>query len=194
MDTPVLVVGLGNPGAEYRETRHNAGAMLAERLAEKLRAPWRNEKKFFSELAIGRLGNCKVVVCKPQTYMNLSGEAVGAVSRFYRIPPDKVMIVADDADLPLGTIRMKPSGGSGGHNGIASVATHLGTQDFPRVKIGIARPEQKVRDIAGHVLGTFSPDERQLLEKALLRAETQLECWLNESLQKAMSLYNGAAE
>lgn len=194
MDTPVLVVGLGNPGAEYRETRHNAGAMLADRLADRLGARWRMEGKFFSELAIGRFGDWRVIVCKPQTYMNLSGEAVGAVSRFYRISPDRVMVAADDADLPLGTIRMKPSGGTGGHNGLASVTSHLGTQDFPRIKIGIARPDQKVRDIAGHVLGNFPPEERQRMEKALQRAGLQLECWLKEGLQKAMSLYNGAAD
>jgi PTH1 family peptidyl-tRNA hydrolase len=194
MDTPVLVVGLGNPGAEYRETRHNAGAMLAEMLAEKLGASWRMEGKFFSELAIGRFGGWRVIVCKPQTYMNLSGEAVSAVSRFYRIPPDRVMVAADDADLPLGTIRMKPSGGAGGHNGLVSMISHLGTQNFPRIKIGIARPEQKVRDIAGHVLGNFSPEERQNMGKTLHRAGLQLECWLKEGLQKAMSLYNGAAD
>jgi peptidyl-tRNA hydrolase, PTH1 family len=194
MDTSVLIVGLGNPGKEYRETRHNAGAMLAEKFAAKLGAAWRMESKFFSEIATGRLGDWRVIVCKPQTFMNLSGEAAGAVSRFHRIAPDRVMVVADDADLPLGTIRMKPSGGSGGHNGLASVSEHLGTREFPRLRIGIARPDQKVRDIAGHVLGGFSPEERERLEKAMKRAESQLECWLNDGLQKAMSLYNGSAE
>jgi PTH1 family peptidyl-tRNA hydrolase len=124
--------------------------------------------------------------------MNLSGEAVAAVSRFYQITTDQILVVADDADLPLGAIRMRPSGGAGGHNGLASVIQQLGTQEFPRQRIGVARPVQAVRDIASHVLGVFSPDEQVRLNEVLQLADRQMQCWLEESLGKAMSLFNRA--
>jgi len=190
MTPPVLIVGLGNPGDEYRHTRHNAGAMVLDRFAANRCSGWRKERKFFSELATGECGGRKVLCVKPLTYMNLSGEAVVAMSRFHRIPPEQIMVVADDADLPLGAIRMRPSGGTGGHNGLASVIQHLGTQDFPRQRIGVARPAQSVRDIASYVLGVFSPDEQARLSEVLEQADRQLQCWLEESLGKAMSLYN----
>ena len=126
MTPPVMIVGLGNPGDEYRGTRHNAGAMVVDRFAASRFSGWRKERKFFSELATGDCGGRKVVCVTPLTYMNLSGEAVAALSRFYRITPDQILVVADDADLPLGAIRMRPSGGAGGHNGLASVIQHFG--------------------------------------------------------------------
>ena len=190
MTPPVLIVGLGNPGDDYRGTRHNAGAMVVDRFAANRCSGWRKERKFFAELATGECGGRKVVCVKPQTYMNLSGEAVATVSRFYRIAPDQIMVVADDADLPLGAVRMKPSGGTGGHNGLASVIQHLGTQEFPRQRIGVARPVQEVRDIASHVLGVFTPDEQVMLNEVLQLADRQLQCWLEETLAKAMSLFN----
>lgn len=190
MTPPVLIVGLGNPGDDYRGTRHNAGAMVVDRFAANRCSGWRKERKFFAELATGECSGRKVVCVKPQTYMNLSGEAVAAVSRFYRIAPDQIMVVADDADLPLGAVRMKPSGGTGGHNGLASVIQHLGTQEFPRQRIGVARPVQEVRDIASHVLGVFTPDEQVMLNEVLQLADRQLQCWLEETLAKAMSLFN----
>lgn len=188
------MAGLGNPGARYQNTRHNAGALLAERIARKQHVGWRSEPKFFSEICEVRIGGKKVLLCKPQTYMNLSGEGVGSASRFYRISPDRVLVVVDDADLPLGTLRMKPSGGAGGHHGLESIAKHLGTNGFPRIRLGIARPDQTVRDIAGHVLGAFSEEELGRFERVLDRAEQQVLCLLSEGLQKAMNLYNGAAE
>jgi PTH1 family peptidyl-tRNA hydrolase len=194
MDGPVLLAGLGNPGARYQNTRHNAGALLAERIARRQRVGWRSEPKFFSEICEVRIGGKKVLLCKPQTYMNLSGEGVGSASRFYRISPDRVLVVVDDADLPLGTLRMKPSGGAGGHHGLESIAKHLGTNGFPRIRLGIARPDQTVRDIAGHVLGAFSEEELGRFERVLDRAEQQVVCLLSDGLQKAMNLYNGTAE
>ena len=190
MTPPALIVGLGNPGDEYRHTRHNAGAMVVDRFAANRCSGWRNERKFFAELATGECGGRKVLCVKPQTYINLSGEAVVAVSRFYRIPPEQVLVVADDADLPLGAVRMRPSGGFGGHHGLESVIRHLGTQEFPRQRIGVARPTQAVRDIASHVLGSFSVEESAALDEVLVRAERQIECWLEEGLAKAMSLFN----
>ena len=188
------MAGLGNPGARYQNTRHNAGALLAERIARRQRVGWRSEPKFFSEICEVRIGGKKVLLCKPQTYMNLSGEGVGSASRFYRISPDRVLVVVDDADLPLGTLRMKPSGGAGGHHGLESIAKHLGTNGFPRIRLGIARPDQTVRDIAGHVLGAFSEEELGRFERVLDRAEQQVVCLLSDGLQKAMNLYNGTAE
>lgn len=190
MTPSVMIVGLGNPGDEYRDTRHNAGAMVVDRFAANRCSGWRKERKFFAELATGECGGRKVLCVKPLTYMNLSGEAVAAVSRFHRITPEQIMVVADDADLPLGAVRMRPSGGTGGHNGLASVIQHLGTQDFPRQRIGVARPAQSVRDIASYVLGVFSADEQARLNDVLHVAERQLQCWLEESLGKAMSLHN----
>jgi PTH1 family peptidyl-tRNA hydrolase len=194
MDGPFLVVGLGNPGARYRNTRHNAGALLVERIASTHGQGWRNESKFFSELAEVRIGGKKVLLCKPQTFMNLSGEAVVAVSRFYRIDEGSILVGVDDADLPVGTLRLKPSGGSGGHHGLDSIAEHLGSRSFPRLRLGIARPAASVRDIAGHVLGEFSGDERAHFERVLQRAESQVETTVRDGLQKAMNLYNGEVE
>lgn len=188
------MAGLGNPGARYQNTRHNAGALLAERIARRQRVEWRSEPKFFSEICEVRIGGKKVLLCKPQTFMNLSGEGVGAASRFLRISAERVVVAVDDADLPLGTLRMKPSGGAGGHHGLESVAKHLGTNGFPRMRLGIARPDQSVRDIAGHVLGVFSEEELRRFERVLDRAEQQVLCLLSEGLQKAMNLYNGTAE
>jgi PTH1 family peptidyl-tRNA hydrolase len=194
MDGPFLVVGLGNPGARYRNTRHNAGALLVERIASTHGQGWRNESKFFSELAEVRIGGKKVLLCKPQTFMNLSGEAVVAVSRFYRIDDGSILVGVDDADLPMGTLRLKPSGGSGGHHGLDSIAEHLGSRAFPRLRLGIARPASSVRDIAGHVLGEFSGDERAHFDRVLQRAESQVETTVRDGLQKAMNLYNGEVE
>lgn len=190
MNPPVLIAGLGNPGDEYRHTRHNAGAMVVDRFAANRCSGWRNERKFFAELATGEHGGRKVLCIKPLTYMNLSGEALAAVCRFHRIPVGQVLVVADDADLPLGALRMRPSGGFGGHHGLESVIQHLGSREFPRQRIGVARPEQAVRDIASHVLGDFLPQEAGVLAEVLERAERQIECWLDDGLAKAMSLFN----
>lgn len=186
-----LIAGLGNPGAEYAYTRHNAGFMLADRLASRWGWRWRLEKKFFAELAEGVVAGRSVMLCKPQTFMNCSGESVGPLTGFHKIQPADVLVVVDDADLPLGTVRMKPEGSPGGHHGLESVEEHLGTRGFPRVRLGIARPKQAVRDIAGHVLGRFTADECVIWEKVLDRAVEQAETWLSDGAAKAMNLYNG---
>ncbi|MFM8357707.1 MAG: aminoacyl-tRNA hydrolase, partial [Verrucomicrobiota bacterium] len=144
-----LIVGLGNPGEAYRETRHNAGFMVVDRLAGRYRAGWRVERKFFAEVAEVDLGPGRVRLCKPQTFMNASGESVGPLARFHRVPAEQVLVVSDDADLPLGTLRLRPGGSSGGHHGLWSVEQHLGSRGFLRQRVGIARPAQAVRDIAG---------------------------------------------
>ena len=191
MEPMHLVVGLGNPGADYAKTRHNAGFLLVEKLASQWQAGWNNERKFVARMAKADHSGKKILLCEPQTFMNLSGEAVAAVQQFYQLPLEKILVVVDDADLPLGEIRLRPDGGSGGHHGLDSVAQHLGSKKYARLRIGIGR-KNEARQITGHVLGKFSADESGLLEKVLDRAADQIECWLTAGLQKAMSQFNGA--
>ncbi|KAB2662380.1 MAG: aminoacyl-tRNA hydrolase [Verrucomicrobia bacterium] len=187
-----LIVGLGNPGSEYQDTRHNAGFMLADALAKSWGAGWRLERKFFAMVAEATVGGRRVLLCKPQTYMNASGEAVGPLVRFHRVEPDRVLVLVDDADLTLGVVRLRPEGSPGGHHGLESVEQHLGTRGYPRLKLGIARPMQGVRDITGHVLGRFAADEREVWQRVLERAGRQSETWLADGISRAMSLYNGS--
>lgn len=188
-----LIVGLGNPGGEYARTRHNAGFMLADLLAERWRVAWGAAKKFQSRVAKAQRAGRPVVLCEPQTFMNASGEAVGAVMKFYQLPTAKLVVAVDDADLPLGEIRMRPGGSSGGHHGLESIEQHLGSREFVRLRIGIGR-ETGAREITGHVLGRLSAGELAVMEKVLVRAADQLECWLANGLQKAMSQFNGVIE
>lgn len=185
-----LIVGLGNPGAEYAHTRHNAGFMLADVLVRRWRAEWSAGKKFHARTAKAECGGRRVVVCKPQTYMNLSGAAVGAVVGFYRLPMGNLIVAVDDADLALGEIRLRPRGSSGGHHGLESIEQHLGSREFARLRIGIGRQAGK-REITGHVLGRLEPGELTVMEKVLARAADQVDCWLAHGLQKAMSQFNG---
>ena len=190
MEDRHLIVGLGNPGAEYAKTRHNAGFMLVELLAKHWQADWNNEKKFQSRVAKAERDGKRLVLCEPQTFMNLSGEAVGALVKFYQLPLTKLVVAVDDADLPLGEIRLRPSGSSGGHHGLESIEQHLGSREYARLRIGIGRKDSR-REIAGHVLGKLSPTEMVLMEKVLVRAAGQVECWLAHGLPKAMSQFNG---
>ena len=188
-----LIVGLGNPGADYAKTRHNAGFALVERLAARWRAGWANERKFAARIARAECRGKRVLLCQPQTFMNASGEAVGALVNYYRLPLADVLVTMDDADLPLGEIRLRPGGGSGGHHGLESIAGHLGSTDFARLRIGIGRVDER-REITGHVLGRFSAGEVELMEKVLDRAVGQAECWLAEGIDKAMNRFNGNVE
>jgi PTH1 family peptidyl-tRNA hydrolase len=192
MENIFLIVGLGNPGADYARTRHNAGFLLVEKLAGQWRANWTKERKFQARVARAERGGKVVLLAEPQTFMNLSGESVGALMKFYQLPPERILVVVDDADLPLGEIRLRPGGGTGGHHGLESVMQHTGSREYARLRIGIGRKDAS-RQIAGHVLGKFSPDESGLLDKVLERAAGQLECWLDAGIQKAMSQFNGAA-
>ena len=139
MENLFLVAGLGNPGMEYARTRHNAGFLLVERLAQDWGANWTAEKKFSSRLAKAERSGRKFVLCQPQTFMNASGAALKSLADYFRLPPEKILVVVDDADLPFGEIRLRGSGSSGGHHGLESVEEHLGTRDFPRLRIGIGR-------------------------------------------------------
>ena len=191
MESLFLIVGLGNPGADYAQTRHNAGFLLVERLAEQWRAHWELERKFKSRVARAECDGRRVLLVQPQTFMNLSGEAVGAVAGFYRVPPPQVLVAVDDADLPLGELRLRQSGSSGGHHGLESVEQHLATREYPRLRIGIGRRDPAVREITGHVLGKFGVEEKELFAQVLAQASAQTECWLGAGIQKAMSQYNG---
>lgn len=193
MENIFLIVGLGNPGADYAKTRHNAGFLFVEKLAVLWKCDWANERKFVARVAKTERGGRKILLCEPQTFMNLSGEAVGALVNFYQVPLANVLVAVDDADLPFGEIRLRPGGGSGGHHGLDSVTQHLGAKDYARLRIGIGRTDG-AREITNYVLGKFDSSESATLEKVLDRAHKQIECWLNDGLQKAMSLFNGKVE
>lgn len=191
MESLYLIAGLGNPGERYANTRHNAGFILLDALAERFGVAWSENSSMRSRLAQARDGERKIWLCQPQTFMNDSGVAVQAVQGYYRVPLENVMIVVDDADLPIGEIRLRGSGGTGGHHGLESVEKHLGSRQYARLRVGIGRQRQEVRQITGHVLGQFAANERQLLDKVLKRASDQIDCWLKRGLEVAMSQFNG---
>jgi PTH1 family peptidyl-tRNA hydrolase len=193
MENQHLIVGLGNPGAEYSRTRHNAGFQVLARLGESWRAGWAYEKKFNARLARLERANRRIFLCEPQTYMNASGEAVRAIADFYRVPVAGLLVVVDDADLPLGEIRLRPGGSSGGHHGLESIEQHLGTREYARQRIGIGR-QDGARQITDFVLGRFNSTELAVLDKVLSVASLQAEAWLESGIQKAMSQFNGTVD
>jgi len=190
MEDSHLIVGLGNPGAEYARTRHNVGFMLVELLARRWGAAWKREKKFQALVAPAVVAGKRAWLAEPQTFMNLSGESVGALMRFRRLELVRLLVAVDDADLPLGEIRLRSRGSSGGHHGLESIEQHLGAREFARLRIGIGRQDGR-REIAGHVLGKLGSTEFSVMEKVLPRAADQVECWLAHGVSKAMSQFNG---
>ena len=191
MENLRLIVGLGNPGREYAHTRHNAGFMVLDQLAEHWKARWAREKKFAARVAKANWDSERLILCEPETFMNASGEAVGALAAFYRVPVDRLLVVVDDADLPIGEIRLRARGSSGGHHGLESIEQHLATREFARLRIGIGRGQTTVRQITGHVLAEFSRAERELMDKVVARACDQVECWTQDGILQAMNRYNG---
>ncbi|NLG99895.1 MAG: aminoacyl-tRNA hydrolase [Chloroflexi bacterium] len=186
---PYLLVGLGNPGREYRENRHNAGFMVIDKLCKETGISLsRMQSKAL--VGVGTIEGKRVVLAKPQTFMNLSGQAVGGLVRFYKIPLEQVLVIYDDLDLPFGTIRLRPGGGAGGQKGVASVIQHLGTQDFARIRVGIGRPPGQ-RDASGYVLQDFSASEQKILDEILDRAAAAARVFVAEGLDIAMNQYNG---
>ena len=183
-----LIVGLGNPGAKYEHTRHNMGFLTVERLAEKLGVKL-NKVKFKSAYNTVTFAGCKCLVMKPQTYMNLSGEAVREAAQFYKIPADHVLVIYDDISLPVGKLRVRPTGSAGGHNGIKNIIAHLGTQDFPRVKIGVAAPAD-AGEMIDWVIGVPSQAERKVLAEMFEKASDAAECIITDGCQKAMNRFN----
>jgi len=189
MTDPFLLVGLGNPGREYRDNRHNVGFMTIDRLSVRLNA--RGMKVQSKAIVItAAYEECKLILAKPQTFMNLSGQSVQGLAHFYKIPLTNLMILSDDLDLPFGTIRIRASGGPGGQRGMASTIEHLGTKDFPRLRIGIGRPPGRM-DPAAYVLQDFPKAEAQLLSEVLDHAaDAALEFVVN-GLNTAMNKFNG---
>ena len=184
-----LIVGLGNPGAQYRHNRHNAGFMLADRVAERLGVKFtRLESKAL--VTKGEHQGRRVVLAKPHTFMNLSGQPVGALSRFYKVPVENILVAYDDVDLPLGTVRMRPGGGSAGQKGMASIIERLGAQEIPRLRLGIGRPPGRM-EAADYVLQDFSAGEKELLKLTLDRAAEAALIFVAEGLEAAMNQYNG---
>ena len=185
-----LVVGLGNPGQKYANTRHNMGFLTVDLLAEKAGVKL-NKVKFKSAFNIVNFAGCKCLVMKPQTYMNLSGEAVREAAQFYKIPADHVLVIFDDVSIPVGKVRVRPSGSAGGHNGIKNIIAHLGTQDFPRVKIGTGAPAEG-GDMINWVIGEPSKAEKQVLLESFQRAIDAAECIIENGgdCQKAMNRFN----
>lgn len=184
-----LVVGLGNPGQKYANTRHNMGFLTVDLLAEKAGVKL-NKVKFKSAYNILPFAGCKCLVMKPQTYMNLSGEAVREAVQFYKIPADHVLVIYDDVSLPVGKLRVRPTGSAGGHNGIKNIIAHLGTQDFPRVKIGTGAPAGGGADMIDWVIGEPSKAEKQVLLESFEKAIDAAACIIEHGCQKAMNDFN----
>ena len=186
---PAMVVGLGNPGSEYANHRHNIGFRVVESLARAHSLRFVRHKGSKAQVAEGRIGERPVCLAKPQTFMNLSGQAVGRLSRAYDIPPVQILVIYDDLDLPLGRLRLRPDGGSGGHKGMRSIMDTIGTQAFPRLRVGIDRPPGRM-DPADYVLQPFSSGEEHLVAETVHRAVSAIECWLAEGIVAAMDQFN----
>ena len=184
-----LIVGLGNPGQKYEHTRHNMGFLTVGLLAEQLNVKL-NKVKFKSAYNIVRFGGQKCLVMKPQTYMNLSGEAVHEAVQFYKIPADHVLVIYDDVSLPVGKLRVRPTGSAGGHNGIKNIIAHLGTQEFPRIKIGTGAPSGGGAEMIDWVIGVPSQAERKILVESFENAVKAAEDIIENGCQKAMNDYN----
>jgi PTH1 family peptidyl-tRNA hydrolase len=187
---PQLIVGLGNPEPKYDKTRHNIGFDAVDALARRAQISWSENRRFQALLGEGQAskGN-KLRLLKPLTYMNRSGQAIRAALDWYKLPPESVLIIYDDMDLPVGRLRLRLSGSAGGHNGIKSAIAHLGTQNFPRLRIGIGKSGTD-KNTVSHVLGKFSPHETQVISEVLYLVVDAVELSLKEGVAKAMSLYN----
>jgi len=183
-----LIVGLGNPGKAYANTRHNAGFLALQTLADKLRLSFREFREFRGLLAKGKWGENSVSLLFPDTYMNGSGESVRAYASYYDVPFERMCVVCDDIYLPFGRIRMKAFGGSGGHNGLKSIDAHLGTSDYPRLRIGVG--DKTEGDLADHVLSNFLAEEREKLPSILERVSEALECFVSKGITEAMQFAN----
>ncbi len=185
-----LVVGLGNPGPQYRETRHNVGFLVIDELARRWRVDqWR---EMFDALAAKTVFDAgPVILAKPMTYMNLSGSSVAGLAGYYKIEPADVLVVSDDAALPLARLRARREGSDGGHNGLKSVIESLGTTAFPRLRVGVGHGEGE-RELAGHVLGRFPADERERVSAAVLRAADATEMFLRDGIERVMNAFNAA--
>lgn len=184
-----LVVFLGNPGLRYEGTRHNAGFMTADALARKKNISI-NRSRFRALTATCTMGDATVMLMKPQTYMNLSGEAVGQAARFYKIPADHVLVVSDDITLPIGAMRIRTRGSAGGHNGLKNIISVLGTEEFPRIRLGVGEPPHPDFDTVDWVLSVFRDQDAIDMADAASRAADAVECFIVHGPDKAMNLYS----
>ena len=185
-----LLVCLGNPGDKYENTRHNVGFMVADEIGERQNAPIQ-KLKFKALTNLFTISGQKVLVMKPITYMNLSGEAVRQAVDFYKIQPDHVLVVSDDTALALGRLRIRKGGSAGGHNGLKNIILHLGTDQFPRIKVGVGGKPHPDSDMADWVLSKFTGPDRQAMEAAIARAADAVTCLLSQGVDQAMARYNG---
>jgi PTH1 family peptidyl-tRNA hydrolase len=184
-----LVVGLGNPGREYRNTRHNMGFLALDHLA----AHWSITALKVQGKAIistAQYAGNKVILAKPQTYMNLSGQAVSALMNFYKVPLEHLLVIHDDVDIPFGTIRIRPGGGFGGQKGVGSIIEKLGTQEFARMRLGVGRPPGQM-DTANYVLQSFSKEDEEFLQSVFAKSDEAVETFIAEGLNTAMNRFNG---
>ena len=184
-----LIVGLGNPGSKYWNTRHNVGFAAMDALADSLHARV-DRVKFQGLTGTAELDGKKLILLKPTTYMNLSGQAVSAAARFYKIPPERILVVSDEVSLPVGALRIRAKGSAGGHNGLKSIISVLGTDAFPRIRLGVGSPPHPDYDMADWVLSAFHDQDAVVMRETAGRAAEAVECCIVQGLEKAMSLYN----
>jgi len=189
MSDRFLIIGLGNPGRQYRGNRHNIGFMVVDRLAADngIQSSKVQNKAIVGD---GRVAGQRVILAKPQTYMNNSGDAVGPLANFYRMPPENIFVVYDEMDIPLGTIRLREKGGAGGHNGMKSIIQHIG-QDFPRMRLGVGRPPGRMEPPA-YLLQDFSSEQLPIVSEMIDEAIRAIETYLQEGIQMAMNKHNGS--
>ena len=184
-----IVVGLGNPGPKYDWTRHNVGFLVIDELADRANIPVQRVK-YKALTNTTKLGGKSVLLMKPVTYMNLSGEAVGQAARFYKVPPERVLVISDDVSLPQGKLRIRRSGSAGGHNGLKNIIAHLGTDQFPRIKLGVGKKPHPDYNLADWVLSRFTEKEQKDLATALENAAAAAELIAKGDMDRAMNLYN----
>lgn len=184
-----LIVCLGNPGKQYENTRHNIGFMTADEL-ERREGVKVNKLKYRALTGEMKLGGERVLVMKPQTYMNLSGEAVKLAGAFYKIPPERVIVISDDVSLPLGKLRIRANGSAGGHNGLKNIIAHLGTDAFPRIKVGVGAPSHPEHEMVDWVIGNFTPAEKKVVAEAVGRAADAIACLIEKGVSEAQNKFN----
>ena len=184
-----LLVCLGNPGKDYANTRHNIGFMAADELEKREHTTF-NKLRYRALTGEVKLGGERVLVMKPQTYMNLSGEAVKLAGAFYKIPPERVIVISDDVSLPLGKLRIRASGSAGGHNGLKNIIQHLGTDAFPRIKVGVGAPAHPEHEMVDWVIGNFTPAEKKVVSEAVGRAADAVECLIEKGVSEAQNKFN----
>ncbi len=188
-----LIVGLGNPGREYRYNRHNVGFMLLDRIVERHRLIAFTRRQGKALITTGTLGDSGLILAKPQTFMNLSGEAVSPLLRFYNLPLERLLVCFDDIDLPVGTLRLRAEGGSSGQGGMQSIIQQLGTENFPRLRLGVGRPPGS-KAAANYVLKDLRGEELEIMNSTLDKAAEAVECFVKEGLMTAMNRFNGGVD